>query len=301
MDIELRHLRYFVAVAESLSFTRAAERLNIAQPPLSQQIRKLEEIIGTPLLFRTSRHVELTPAGEAFLVSARRTLGGAKESVEVARRASQGYTASIRVGYTDSAALSVLPRALRLFRAAYRRVHLELIDGSTRDQLLAVEHNQVDVALVRGPVSSPLLHIRHIFSEPFVLALARDHRLAKRRRLAISTLSGEPLVLFPRRLQPEFHDVILQMFLRAGITPNVAHEAADYQSIIALVQGGLGVSVVPKSASTISSETVVYRTLPRSAGSAEIVAVFKDKRVSEPVLKFMEAASGSVLRAVVTE
>jgi DNA-binding transcriptional LysR family regulator len=268
---ELRHLRYFVAVAEELHFGRAAARLHIAQPPLSQQIRQLEGAIGTSLLARTSRRTQLTPAGTVFLQHARRVLADCARAAEAARRAARGETATLVVGYADSAALSVLPGIVRRVRAAHPDVHLELTEGSSLAQLTALERSLVNVALVRGPVHHAALRIETLLAEPFVAALPEDHPLARRRSLRMSALSAQPFVLFPRHLAPAFHDDLITMCRRAGFSPEVRGEAAEYQTILSLVAAGIGISIVPASIRTLARAGVAFVPLVAGATKATVV------------------------------
>src|SRR6185437_13339041 len=182
---ELRHLRYFLAVAEELHFTRAARRLNIAQPPLSIQIRQLESLIGATLFVRDRRTVSLTPAGAAFVDGARRTLAEAERSADAARRASIGEVQTLRVGFTDSAALSVLPAIVRRFSRDHPEVRLELTEDATQAQLDAVENERVDVALVRGPLSAKSLRTVVLLREPFIVAIPAGHPLTTHRTLSV--------------------------------------------------------------------------------------------------------------------
>jgi DNA-binding transcriptional LysR family regulator len=296
---ELRQLRYFVTVAEELHFSRAARRLNIAQPPLSQQIRQLEAAVGAQLFVRTSRKVELTPAGSAFLEGARRALSEAERAAEMAQRASRGETETLRVGFTDSAALSILPGTIRRFRAELPMVHLDLTEASTLTQLDAVRLGIVDIAFVRGPLAgdlSPDVSSRVVFEESFSVALPFDHRLAARKRFGVRALAGEPMVLFPRHLAPAFHDIITIMCRDAGFSPLISHEAAEYQTILSLVAAGLGVSIVPASIRNLGRAGVVFRPLLQTGAAAQVVAVFRQHRRSnalEALVKYAKAEGAS--------
>jgi len=286
--IELRHLRYFVAVAEELHFTRAARSLNIAQPPLSQQIRRLETLLGTPLFLRTSRKVVLTPAGEKLLEGARTALAEVSRAIEGAQRAVQGDTQTIRIGFTDSAALSVLPSALRRFTAKYPNVHLDLREGTTSSQIEALERQVIDIALVRGPIrATPPLRVETILREAFVVAVPDDHFLSVRDKISLRELAGEPIVLFPRRLAPEFHDTITRMCHDAGFVPNVVFEAAEYQTILSLIAGGQGVSIVPASVQNLARAGVVFRKTPGKM-RAEIAAVYRPESQSAACSEFVD-------------
>jgi DNA-binding transcriptional LysR family regulator len=287
---ELRHLRYFLAVAEELHFTRAARRLNIAQPPLSIQIRQLESLIGAPLFVRDRRKVTLTPAGAALVDGARRTLTEAERSAEAARRASSGEVQTLRVGFTDSAALSVLPAIVRRFSRDHPEVRLELTEDATQAQLDAVEKERVDVALVRGPLSAKLLRTVVLLREPFIVALPAGHPLTNHRYLSLQVVAQESIILFPRHLAPEFHDTVVGMFRRARLHLNVAYEAAEYQTMTSLVAAGLGISIVPESVANLGRKGVVYRPLRGVTARAQVVAAFRADHGSPPLDKFLGAA-----------
>lgn len=290
---ELRHLRYFLAVAEELHFTRAARRLNIAQPPLSIQIRQLESLIGATLFVRDRRTVTLTPAGAALMDGARRTLAEAERSADAARRASIGEVQTLRVGFTDSAALSVLPAIVRRFSRDHPEVRLELTEDATQAQLDAVENERVDVALVRGPLSAKSLRTVVLLREPFIVAIPVGHTLTNHRTLSVQVVAQEPIVLFPRHLAPEFHDTVVGMFRRARLHLNVAHEAAEYQTMTSLVAAGLGISVVPESVANLGRKGVVYRPLRGVTARAQVVAAFRPDHGSPPLDKFLGAARGA--------
>ena len=290
MTIELRHLRYFVAVAEELHFGRAARRLNVSQPPLSQQIRQLETAIGVPLFVRTSRRVELTPAGSALLDGARRTLAEAARSIAAAQRAGRGEVDMLRVGFTDSAALSGLPELVRAYRAAHPGVHLDLIEGTTESQLENVERDLVDLALVRGPVTSDAFRTVVIRREPFVLALSADHRLLKRRSLTMKMLADEAFVLFPRHLAPPFHDLVVRMCRRAGFDPQIRYECGEYEALLSLVAAGLGVAIVPASVQNLRRTGVEFRSLRGVDAIAEIALVYRPHRQSAALERFVSIA-----------
>lgn len=287
---ELRHLRYFVAVAEELHFGRAAARLNIAQPPLSQQIKQLEQLIGTQLFRRTSRRTELTPAGSVLLEHARRILAAAEHAAEAARRAGRGELETLMIGFTDSAALSVLPAIVRRFRAERPDVHLELSEGSTQAQLEALERAAVDVVVVRGPVPNPSLRTEILLREPFVLAVPADHALAGRRSTKLSALAKEPFVLFPRHLAPEFHDQLIAMCIRAGFSPEVRAEGAEYQTILSLVAAGIGVSLVPASVRNLGRAGVAFLALSDVRNLATIVLAVRRDHPSAGLRQFIDAA-----------
>jgi DNA-binding transcriptional LysR family regulator len=288
--MELRQLRYFVAVAEELHFRRAAARLHISQPPLSQQIRQLEDELGCRLLARTRRRVELTPAGDAFLRDARTLLAELEGAVETARRIDSGQTGRLRINFVGSALLSIVPEIVQRFRAARPSVELQLRERSTADQLRAVSSGAVDVGLVRPPIEE-LAELRAtvVLRERTVAALPADHALARLRRIPVRRLASEPLVLFPRDQAPGFHDLLISSMAAPGTHPQVVQYAPEMLTIIGLVAAGIGVSLVPASVTRLALDGVTYRPVTR-APYAELVAITREGENSPLVRAFMEAA-----------
>ena len=224
--MELRHLKYFVAVAEELHFSRAAERVGIAQPPFSQQIKGLEEEVGAPLLLRTKRRVELTAAGRAFLTEARKVLAQAGHALDMARRAARGEVGQLVVGFVSSAVYGKFASVFGLMRARHPDVALVLQDLTSEEQVEAMKAHRLDVGLVRPPVlMAEAFTLRVIGREPLVAALPETHPLAKRKRLELAALAGEPFLLVPRHLGPGFYDQIIGLCARAGFTPKLVQEA----------------------------------------------------------------------------
>jgi DNA-binding transcriptional LysR family regulator len=248
---ELRHLRYFVAVAEELHFGRAAQRLMIAQPSLSTQIRDLERAVGAPLLERTRRHVELTAAGKVFLESARQTLALVERAVQSAQRAHRGEIGQVNLGFVGSAAYEVLPRLLRAFRAAYPDVALQLSAMTTNEQVMALAERQLDLGLLRlsalENVDARLaqrLAWRVVAREPLVAVLPRAHPLASLESIPLAALANEAFILYPRSDSPAIHDAILACCLAAGFSPNITQESGEMQAIVGMVAGFVGVALV---------------------------------------------------------
>ena len=269
--IELRHIRYFLAVAEHLHFGRAADALHIAQPPLSQQIQQLERLVGEPLFTRRPR-VELTPAGRVFAEYARRTLGELRHGVDAARAAAAGHTGEIRVGFAASALLSPLGTALMRYRAKYRDVRLSLVEASTADHVDALRNGRVDVAFLRtSPGEIAGLTIEELDRERFAVALPPRHRLAKRRSIRLAELKNEPFILFPRDVAPQLHDQVRALFRTAGFEPEVIVEAKEWLTIVGLVASGMGLSIVPQSIRQLRWGGVTY---PFISAASEVMRVF---------------------------
>jgi DNA-binding transcriptional LysR family regulator len=291
--VELRQLRYFVAVAEELHFRRAAERLHISQPPLSQQIRALEEELGFALLVRTRRRVELTPAGAAFLRDARALLTELDAAVATARRIDAGQTGRLRITFVGSALLSIVPGTVERFRRSRPGVELELHERATVDQLRAVRAGVADVGLVRPPIEDDgELRTATVLRERTVAALPAGHPLAAARRLALRRLAAEPLVLFPRDQAPGFHDLLVDSLAGAGGVPRVIQYAPEMLTIIGLVAAGTGVSLVPESVQRLALDGVTYRPVA-GAPRSELVAITRAGDDSALVRAFVSEASAS--------
>ena len=281
MTPDLRQLRYFVAVAEELHFSRAAKRLNIAQPPLTQQIQLLERTLGAQLLARTTRRVELTPAGIALLDGARRLLADADRLAERTMRASRGELETLRVGFTDAAVMGILPGAVARFRETFGNVHLDLSENDGTVPLDdALRRDAIDVALMRGPLVDAMLHVEAIVEEPFWIAIPDAHPLAGRSRVSLAQLRGVPLILFPRRLSPAYYDQLIVVCQAAGFTPQVAYEVEKYTTILGLIAAGVGAALVPRSNRALSRAGVAYRPLTGVSITAAVVAAYRPDRAS---------------------
>jgi DNA-binding transcriptional LysR family regulator len=262
--MELRHLRYFVAVAEELNFGRAAKRLHIAQPPLSRQIRDLEREIGTPLFERSSRGVALTPAGYAFLPEARLTLAQAERAQRTALRAARGETGRLRIGFVEAATHSgVLPDVLGFFRMHLPSIGLSLFEMDPPQQADAFRDGRIDLGILHSPPldADQWLRVEAVYTDPLVAALPQTHRLASRPRLALADLATEPFVLFPRLVAPALYDDVIARCRAAGFSPRLVQEAAGWHTIVSLVGAGLGVAFVPRSLAQLQRPGLVYRSV----------------------------------------
>jgi DNA-binding transcriptional LysR family regulator len=260
--MELRHLRYFVAVAEELHFGHAAARLRIAQPPLSRQIRDLEREIGTALFSREHRQVALTHAGAAFLPEARRTLAQAERAQRTAQRAARGEVGRLRVGFVEAATYSgVLPEVLGLFRAELPDVGLELFELSSRQQVEALREGRIELGILHSPPhdAAQWLGIERVLKDPMVAALPAGHRLAGRARVALRSLAPEPFLMFHRPDGPGLYDRVIAACQTAGFSPQVAQQAGQLQTLVGLVAAGVGVALVPGSLAQLQRPGVVYR------------------------------------------
>jgi DNA-binding transcriptional LysR family regulator len=246
LDLELRHLRYFVAVAEELHFGRAAERLHLSQPPLSQQIRRLEEILGYALFVRTSRSVSLTSAGEAFLERARRTLRKVQRDIDETRSVGQGEVGSLHIGLVGSAMLTALPEALRAYREANPRVQLHLYESFTARVAEGLENGTLDAGILRDGDPAEALTVTTLFSEPYVAVLPATHRCAGQKSISPAVLRDEPFVYYPRTAGARAFEKPLTLFEEHGFRPQIVQEASHWLTILRLIEAGFGVSVAPQ-------------------------------------------------------
>ena len=270
--MELRHLRYFVAVAEHGHITRAAESLGIQQPPLSQQIKALEEELGVQLLRRRPRGVELTDAGSAFLERARVILAEVDRAFASTRRTARGEQGRVVVGFTSSAPFHpFVPRVIRMYREASPHVSLVLEESGSSELVQGLHNEIIDAAFIRSPVADVVnLLVQPLLQEKMVVALPTGHALAEEHgSLALSELANHTFILYKRPGAPGLYDSIITACRGAGFSPKVGQEAPRIVSTLNLVAAGLGVSVVPESLRRLQMDGVVYREL---ADSAELTA-----------------------------
>ncbi|MDF5951021.1 LysR substrate-binding domain-containing protein [Pseudomonas aeruginosa] len=289
--MELRHLRYFIAVAEELHFGRAAERLGISQPPLSQQIQALEEEIGARLFERTNRRVELTDAGRLFLDESRQVLAQVDKAVLLARRAHLGELGELKIGFTSSAPFtSTIPSSIHAFRKAYPDVHLDLQETSSRQVLKALLEESLQVGVIRPLALPDAVHWVELFREPLVAVLRADHPLAAGSEdgLAIAALAEEPFVFFPRSYGTGLYDQVIALTRQAGFSPRIAQEASEAMTIIGLVSAGLGVSILPASFRRTRVDGVVYRTLSDPEATTAVWLVRRQNEGSPLALSFID-------------
>lgn len=245
--IELRQFRQFIAVAEELNFRRAAERLHMAQPPLTAAIQRMEEELGILLFERNNRVVRITEAGEAFLREARRTIAQAERAFRTARRSATGLQGELRVNFVDSTANFIIPRVLKLFRQAHPDVEVELQEATTADQLVSLQADRIDVAFVVLPINpEALFDVATIYRDRWVAAIQDAHPLAGREEVSLFELRDDPWILFPGRYGPGVYERIVASCEEAGIVPRIVQRVRLMQTAIGLVAGGIGVALVPR-------------------------------------------------------
>lgn len=285
--MELRQIRYFVAVAEELHFRRAAQKLHVAQPPLSQQIQRLERELGTELFRRTRRKVELTGAGESFLAEARRTLVHAERAEEAARSAARGESGWLRIGFVGSISYDLLPRLLGEFREHYPQVQMALRQLTTEAQIEALQTGDIDVGLAREMESVEGLTVFPLFTEPLIAALPDNHLLAEREHISLEELSKERFITVPRSLAPRLYDRFVYLCHAAGFSPTISQEASQFPTILGLVSAELGVSAIPDAVRAFPKTGVSYRALTDDGAESSVSVAHRADENSAVIEAFL--------------
>jgi DNA-binding transcriptional LysR family regulator len=288
--MEFRQLQLFIAVAEELHFGRAAMRVGMAQPPLSQQIRRLEAELGVTLLTRTSRRVALTPAGVQVLDGARDLLSRRADLKASVTRTARGEAGVLRLGFAPSSAFGIRPAIVRRFREALPQVALHIEDRESVDLGSALKSGDLDLAIVRGPFRRAGVECERLLVEPLMLVLPAAHPLTSTAHITLSSLADLPFVLFPRLTAPGLHDTITSMCLGAGFSPNIIQEAASWSSVVSLVEAGIGISIAPASARAICPQGVTFRDLEDADGRAEVALAYPQRPLPPAAEQFKRIA-----------
>jgi len=258
-EIELRHLRYFLAVAETLHFSKAAQILGIAQPPLSQQIKRLEQLLGHRLFDRTTRGVKLTLAGQLLAERARSTIEKVQDDLAQVRRLGRGEEGTLTVGFSGSVMFTDLPLAIESYRRRYPKVELRLRELSTAAQIAGLLTGTLDLAFLRDADPTEGIRIGTLLEERYVAVLPDAHRLARKRSLRVRDLQKEPFILFARRMGPLAFDRTIACCERNGFRPNIVQDAPQWPTLVRLVSAGLGVSLAPACVANVAIPGAVYR------------------------------------------
>lgn len=275
--MDLRHMRYCIAIAEEGSFTRASQRLRIAQPALSRQIKSVEQEIGAPLFQRLSNGVALTDPGRVFITGARAALAEAAAAIQNARRAGRGELGLLRIGFTGSASFNpFVTGAIRDFRTAYPNVEVELVEEATASLLERFSAGRLDVAFMR-PAPGEVDHLwsQRAVVEPLVVAMPLGHPYARRRTVPLQLLAEDAFILYPRSNGRALFDLIVSACQSAGFSPKILQVAPQLTSVVNLVATGIGVSIVPASMAQVATASVVYRSIV-NAPKASITLVRRD-------------------------
>jgi len=288
--VELKHLTSFVAVADQLSFVRAAMQLHISQPALTGQIQKLEEELGVQLLARNRRTVKLTDVGTIFLEEARATLARAMQAADRAQKAARGEFGRLKIAFVSSAALEIVPRIVIEFRKQHPEVTLDLINLQTANQIEGLLEKTIDIGFLRLPLSNDQLSITVIHRERFVVILPKEHRLAREKQLRIAQLRNESFVAYGRHWAPGFFDSVMQLCSREGFSPNIIQETAEMYTAIAFVGAGAGIAILPHSVVRAQSRNIVIKQLPKSTEYSEIALATRANNSSSLVHSFVSVA-----------
>ncbi len=291
--MELRHLRYFVVVAEELNFTRAAKLLQMAQPPLSQQIHHLEAELGVTLFHRSKRRIALTDAGQVFLEEARRTLVQAEHACRMAQRAQRSEIGRLVMGFVGEATYDLLPIMLQAYRTRFPQVEIVLREMTTMQQVQALQEGSIHLGVLHPPLPETGLKLHILREEPFVIVLPPTTHFAPDEQLSLSALSEEPFVLFPRAISPGVHDQVISLCNQAGFSPTIVQEAAELHTILGLVAVGIGVSLLPASVRLLRSQGVVYRALSQTGTQARTALAWRQDARSSVLFTFLEVAKQS--------
>jgi len=289
--MELRHLRYFVAVAEELHMGRAAARLHISQPPLSQQIAALESEIGTLLFIRRGRGLCLSAAGSAFLEYARQTLVMAEHAVAVAREVGHGETGRLSVGYVSSLTYTYLPAIIQRFRQAYPRVGLSLHEMSVADQVRSLHERSLQIGLLRGPLENAGLECDELVAEPFMLALPVAHALTKCGTVGVAQLRDETFIV---HLGGVFYGPLLRLCRRAGFDPVIVQEVTQIHAAVGLVGAGMGVALERASARALKIDGVAFRPIDGQDVTTSVLLATPAEERSLLVRNFQAAARTAI-------
>lgn len=286
--MELRQLRYFVAVAEDLHFGRAADRLRIAQPALSRQIQNLERELFVQLLFRNRRKVQISPAGQVFLDRARLILLRAEDAVLAAQRTSTGVSGTLNLGFVGSATYDTLPSVLRAFRQTAPHVELTLSEMNVHTQLEALLEKRIDIGLLRLPAKTEGLLFRTIAREPLLVAMPSSHRLASSPAMRLAALAEEPFILYPDHPRPSWTEFVIGLCQQAGFRPIISQRTVEIQTALSLVAAGMGVSIVPRCVGNVMRKEVVFRSLTGLRARTELLAAHRQRDPSPVVQTFLK-------------
>lgn len=294
--MELRHLRYFIVLAEELNFSRAAQRLHIAQPPLSQQIRSLENELGLQLFDRTTRPLQLTPAGQVFLEKARQVFTQVEQATVLAKRASRGEIGQLRVGINTSIANSVLPDILRTFCDRFPEVELVLHEQASYQQLQELCDRHIDVGFVNLhhlqsiDENDDTLSFISILQEPFVIVLPEGHPLAQQTQVSLKALANELFILPPAHLPSGLYYQITSLCQHVGFSPKVRQEATWMSTVLSLVAGGVGISLLPANAQNLQRTGVVFRLIQEQSPIFQMAMVWRRNDSCIVLRNFLEVA-----------
>ncbi|MBD2774274.1 LysR family transcriptional regulator [Iningainema tapete] len=288
--MEFRQLQYFLAVAEELNFSRAAKKLKIAQPPLTRQIRKLEQELGVELFLRNNRRVEMTEAGKAFLEESRRTLEQVEHSMRVAQGASRGKIGRLVVAFEGSSAYDIVPASIKTYRERFPDVELVVLGMTTHEQVQALHAGAISVGFVVPPLKGKEkeLVVEAVLQEPLVLALPENHPLASQSKVKVRSLANEPFIMAQRESGCGMYDQVMAICLRAGFSPKVTQEVNEMQVMLGFLAAGLGIALLSASVKQFQRPGVVYRELQPSCPEVALAVLWRRNDTSPVLHAFLD-------------
>lgn len=294
--MDLKQLRYFTTVAEERSFSRAAKRLHLSQPPLSMQLKNLEAQLGVQLLERSNRGVTLTPAGQIFYDEVRSLLVRLEQARIKAQNAGRGDVGTLSIGFVSIADYGILPPALKRFRAKFPGVEVQLHEQTTDAQIRDIRAARLDLGIGLAPVDEPDLDFEMVMKERLVLAAPTGHRLVKAdRAVDLRRLSNERFIIPPRDIAPGLYDLIISQCRAAGFAPRITQHARQMQTVISLVASGMGVALVPTSVRNLKRPGVQYRSLRGASGTIEL-GILRSRGEDNPLSRNFIAALKAIAR-----
>jgi DNA-binding transcriptional LysR family regulator len=291
--IEFRHIRYFVAVAEELHFGRAARRLHIAQPPLSQQIQRLEQELEVSLFDRTRRSVTLTPAGQIFLKQVTPIIEELSRAIDLVRLAGAGPTEVLKIGFVSSAPYMIFPAVLREFRRNHPFVRLELIHQSIATQIEALQRGSIDIGVLRAPIAQLDIGTEVLLTEPFVIAVPKDHPLSTRDLIRPRQLASEEFVSVRVGAAP-YMGALSHFYAKHGLEPRIVQEASEMSTLLGLVSAGIGIAIVPRSTKSMNFPRVEFRPI-KGAPTTELLLAWPGATLTGSTLAFVSAAKAALV------
>lgn len=286
--MELRHLRYFIEITRDLNMTKAAERLNMSQPPLSRQMKQLEDELGAELFDRSGKHLRLTEAGEFLTRKAKQILANVEETQVALKRIGQRGHSWLSIGFVPSTIYGFLPEFLRHYRKNNPKVEVSLSELMSQDQLIALKTGQIDIGFGRMIIHDPDVRYEVIFHETLMAVVPENHPLAKKTSLELKQLENKDIIIYPVRPRPNYSDFVTDLFFKRGIKINVIQEVQELQTTLGLVATGVGISIVPASVKKMRSDDVVYIPLKDQGLTSPVVMMYRDKEPSEELLKFVK-------------
>ncbi len=286
--MELRHLRYFLEITRDMNMTRAAERLHMSQPPLSRQIRQLEEELGTELFARNGKQLKLTQAGKFFIDKAHQILKAVEETETAMKRIGRSGHSWLNIGFVPSTIYGFLPEVLRRYRSNYPEIEFNLTEHMSYHQVQALKSGQIDVGFGRILFDDTEIRQEIVLKEDLMVVLPKNHPLSRKTSLTLKMIANEPLILYPLRPRPNYADQITALFYHEGLNPQVIQEVQELQTTLGLVASGVGLTIVPKSVQKMRSGDVNYIAIKNENATSPVIMMYRQNEETPEVLNFIK-------------